>query len=205
VEAVRAYLREYALGKTDPFVFLSHKDRDLMSAWTGSILTPTRVLELRRSLARFHKAFNVVREKPDWNIGVEGGEPPPLPMLMFLRHGHDFMPPYQSPTLSDTITVPAFSAPEVELIRQAQAYWNSEAAKKAFPKDRYPNMFKQTALQPPLPTQLWDYKQEIELALATERQYVLPGDMPPPDALREFNEVLARLVNFLNATEQLRD
>src|SRR5262249_23717129 len=77
---VREFVAANGRGEVLPFHFLAEVDRDRVRPLVGDAPSAERVLAVRNALADLAAAFGVLRQRPDWNVKIEG-ERPTMPFL----------------------------------------------------------------------------------------------------------------------------
>ena len=180
-------------GEADAYAFVPADQRPALKVYAGPNPTAAQVLKMRRDLVTLAGEFELLRQKPDWNVEVKG-EPPAMPMLEMLREGYEFMPYAKHPALRPKPAVPAFSPADAELLAQLEEYFNGARAKAAFPTGRVNGRL------PAIPTGLAEHQKEIQAVIADEKKMLLPtekGKQPPQEAIDAVDEVFGKLEQFL--------
>lgn len=196
------HVRTFVAGDTSPYHFVSDAHRDKLRAIAGDNPSTERVLSVRTALAKLGDEFGLIRQPPDWKINIEG-EAPPMPFLDLLRSGPLFRSAGAHPMLVAEPHIPAFAAADGELLVQLQEFFNTRQARAAFPPAKFAKLYKNGQI-PPIPSNLTDYKKEIEEAVGAEKVVLLPGEKPDPEGVEAVNDVYAKLERFLTAVVQIQ-
>lgn len=197
IDHVRGYVELVNRGESPAYHFVNADHRRRLAAIAGDRPSADRVLAVRKALAVLGTEFGLVRQPPDWEVTVDG-EAPPLPLLDLLRSGHTFLPPGRHPLLRPDPRVLAFGGPDGVLLAQLEQFFNTRQARAAFPPDRFPKLYRGDRV-PPIPTNLFDYRPEIEAGARKEMSILLPGDQPDPDRVEAMNDTFGQLQRFLTA------
>jgi hypothetical protein len=194
------HVHELIAGEPGPYHFVGPTHREKLKAIAGEKPTPERVLAVRRALAALSGEFALIRQAPDWKIDVQekDASPPPMPYLDLLRSASEFLPAERHPELWAEPHVPAFAAGDGELLVQLEQFFNTPRAKAAFPPARFQKVYVNGRV-PAVPTNLFDYKPQIEEAVGQEIRILLPGENPHPEMAEAVRDVFGRLQRFFTA------
>lgn len=201
IDHVRAFIENSA----PPYHFVGDVHREKLRAIAGDSPPAEKVLAVCKALAALGEEFRRIRQPPDWKVSVEvlqpGAEVPRMPFLDLLKSGSTFLPLGRHPDLRDEPRIPAFAAPDGELLVQLEQFFNTPQARAALPPDKFPKLY-QNGHIPPIPTNLFDYQKDMEAAVAVEMRVLLPFDPPPKDGVENVNEVYGKLERFFTAVVQ---
>ncbi|HKB03124.1 MAG TPA: hypothetical protein VKD90_12940 [Gemmataceae bacterium] len=197
---VQRFVGSAARGEASAFHFVDAEHRARLAALAGEHPSPDRVFAVRRALARLATEFGMIRQPPDWHREVMG-EPPPMPFLDFLEDGSRFLPTSRHPELRPDPRVPAFAAPDAELLAHLELYFNGARARAALPADRFPRLYVNGRI-PSIPRTLVEYTKEIAAGIDVEKLILVPGENPDPEAVEAVNETFGLLDRFFTAIVQ---
>lgn len=201
ITPVARFVAESTRGEADPYAFVPVDLRPALKVYAGPNPTPAQVLTVRRNLVTLAAEFELLRQKPDWKVEVEG-EALKMPMLDMLREGYEFMPYSKHPALRPKPAVPAFSPADAELLAQLDVYFNGARAKAAFPAAKFPKTRVNGRL-PAIPTGLAEHVKEVQVAISEEKKLLLPASAASPEqaasAGEAVDEVFDKLERFLEA------
>lgn len=198
---VREFVAVTARGEVLPYHFLSEGDRDRLRSLVGDEPSAERILAVREALSNLGAEFGVIRQPPDWNVKIEG-EKPPMPFLDLMGDASRLRTAAGHPAILGGAKVPAFSAPEVELIAVLDDFFNRPAARAAFPAATFPLLYRNGRL-PPVPD-LGLYKEAIQNGIRIEKLVLLPGEKTDPDQVEAIDEIFGRLERFFEAVEAVK-
>jgi hypothetical protein len=197
---VRDFVVAIGRGEARPFHFLSQEDCKRLRGVVGDQPSAERVLAVKRALAEVGATFAVIRSETDWNVKIEGEEPP-IPFLNLMSEASQFRPGHH-PDVFGGAKVPAFTAAEAELLTYLDEFFNLPAAREAFPAKTYPLLYRDGRL-PPLPN-LDTYKREIQDGIKSEKLILLPGAKTTAEQVAEVDAIFDRLERFFEAVAAAR-